>query len=77
MGASRESLPTHASLQFGGREDYVKAQAAYEKAIALNSSLDEPRIYMTNLLTDTGRVERAVPLLRSVLRDSPNNAEAH
>jgi len=68
---------TSASLQFGGREQYVKAQAAYEKAIALNPALMEPRIFMANLLTDTGRVEQAVPLLRSVLQDSPNNAEAH
>jgi eukaryotic-like serine/threonine-protein kinase len=68
---------TNASLQFGGREDYGKAQAAYEKAIALNPTLVEPRIYMANLFTDTGRVEQAVPLLRSALRDSPNNAEAH
>jgi serine/threonine protein kinase/TolB-like protein len=68
---------TNASLQFGGREDYGKAQAAYEKAIALNPALVEPRIYMANLFTDTGRVEQAVPLLRSALRDSPNNAEAH
>lgn len=68
---------THASLEFGGREDYIKAQAAYEKAIALNPSLLEPRIYMANLFTDTGRAEQAVPLLRSVLQDSPNNAEAH
>jgi TolB-like protein len=68
---------TNASLEFGGREDYGKAQAAYEKAIASNPALLEPRIYMANLLTDTGRVEQAVPLLRSVLKDSPNNAEAH
>jgi serine/threonine protein kinase/TolB-like protein len=68
---------TNASLQFGGREDYGKAQAAYEKAIALNPALVEPRIYMANLLTDTGRVEQAVPLLRSVLETNPNNAEAH
>jgi len=68
---------TNASLRFGGREDYAKAQNAYEKAIALNPALVEPRIYMANLLTDTGRVEQAVPLLRSVLQSSPNNAEAH
>ncbi len=68
---------TNASLQFGGREDYGKAQAAYEKAIALNPAAVEPRIYMANLLTDTGRVEQAVPLLRSVLQANPNNAEAH
>jgi serine/threonine protein kinase/Tfp pilus assembly protein PilF len=68
---------TNASLQFGGREDYGKAQAAYEKAIALNPALLEPRIYMANLFTDTGRVEQAVPLLRSALQDSPYNPEAH
>ena len=68
---------TNASLQFGGREDYGNAQAAYEKAIALNPAAVEPRIYMANLFTDTGRVEQAVPMLRSVLQDSPNNAEAH
>jgi tetratricopeptide (TPR) repeat protein len=32
---------------------------------------------MANLLTDTGRVEQAVPLLRSVLEENPNQAEAH
>ena len=68
---------TNASLEFGGQEDYEKAQAAYEKAIALDPALAEPRIYMANLLTDTGRVEQAVPLLRAVLQTSPNNAEAH
>jgi tetratricopeptide (TPR) repeat protein len=68
---------TNASLQFGGQEDYGKAQAAYEKAIALDPASAEPRIYMANLLTDTGRVEQAVPLLRSVLQNTPNNAEAH
>jgi eukaryotic-like serine/threonine-protein kinase len=68
---------TSASLQFGGSEEYGKAQAAYEKAIALNPALVEPRIYLSNLFTDTGRVEQAVPLMRSVLRDSPHNAEAH
>ena len=68
---------TNASLQSGGREHYEKAQAAFEKAIALNPALADPRIYLANLLTDTGRVEQAVPLLRSVLKDNPNNAEAH
>ncbi len=68
---------TNASLQFGGREQYQKAQAAYERAITLNPALVEPRVYMANLLTDTGRVEQAVPLLRGALSASPNNAEAH
>jgi serine/threonine protein kinase/Flp pilus assembly protein TadD len=68
---------THASLDFGGREDYIKAQAAFEKAIKLNPALVEARVYMANLLTDTGRVEEAVPMLRAALQDSPNNAEVH
>ncbi len=68
---------TQASLHGGGRDMYRKAQADYERAIALNPSLVEPRIFMGNLLTDTGQVEQAVPILREALRTSPNNAEAH
>jgi serine/threonine protein kinase len=68
---------TNASLQFGGREHYGRAQAAFEKAIALDPALVAPRIYMANLLTDTGRVEQSVPLLREAIQNSPNNAEAH
>jgi TolB-like protein/Flp pilus assembly protein TadD len=68
---------TSASLHFGGRVLYQQAQAAYERALTLNPSLVEPRIYMGNLLTDTGRVEQAVPLLRAALQAHPNNAEAH
>ena len=68
---------TNASLQFGGREDYRRAETAYNRAIALNPMFPEPRIYMANLLTDTGRVEEAVPLLRVALGSSPNSAEAH
>lgn len=72
-----KAYTTSATLRFGGREQYDKAQAAYQKAMALNPELVEPRIYMANMLTDTGRVEQAVPLLRSALQTSPNNAELH
>jgi serine/threonine-protein kinase len=68
---------TNASLQFGGHEGYGKAQAAFEKAIALDPTLVDPRVYMANLLTDTGRVEQSVPLLREAIQNSPNDAEAH
>jgi TolB-like protein len=68
---------TNASLQFGGHEHYGRAQSAFEKAIALDPALVAPRIYMANLLTDTGRVEQSVPLLREAIQNSPNNAEAH
>lgn len=72
-----KAYTTSASLRFGGREEYDKAQAAYEKATALNPDLVEARIYEANMLTDTGRVEQSVPLLRSALQTSPQNAELH
>jgi TolB-like protein len=66
-----------ASFKFGGREQYQKAQAAYEKALALEPAQIETRIYMANLLTDTGRVEQAVPMLRESLKSNPNHPELH
>ena len=68
---------TSASLQLGGRENYDKAQAAYEKALALNPDMVEAHVYMANMLTDTGKVEQAVLLLRAALQSGPNNAEVH
>jgi serine/threonine-protein kinase len=68
---------TNASLQFGGHENYGRARAAFEKAITLDPALVAPRVYMANLLTDTGSVEQSVPLLREAIQNSPNNAEAH
>ena len=66
-----------ASFKFGGREQYQKAQAAYERALALEPAQIETRIYMANLLTDTGRVEQAVPILRESLKSNPNHPELH
>ncbi len=66
-----------ASVNFGGREDYAKAQAAYKKALALNPEQNEARISMATLLTDTNHVEQAVPLLREVLKANPTLAQAH
>ncbi len=66
-----------ASFQFGGREKYRKAEAAYERALSLQPTQIETRVYMANMLTDTNRVEQAVPLLRKALETNPNHAEAH
>jgi DNA-binding winged helix-turn-helix (wHTH) protein/TolB-like protein len=66
-----------ASLNYGGRDDYVRAQDAYQKALALNPEQNEARISMATFLTDTGRVEEAVPLLRDVLKSNPTIAQAH
>src|SRR5580704_7540792 len=74
LGKSYEAL---ASLQFGGRQEYDKAQAAFEKALSIEPGQIEAHTSMANLLTDTGHVERAVPLLRDVVKTNPNLAEAH
>ena len=66
-----------ASVNLGGREDYAKAQEAYQKALALNPEQNEARISMATFLTDTNRVEQAVPLLRDVLKANPTIAQAH
>jgi DNA-binding winged helix-turn-helix (wHTH) protein/TolB-like protein len=67
----------NASFQLEGNEQYRKAQAAFEKALALQPNQIEARIYMANLFTDTGRVEQSVPLLREALATNPNHAEVH
>ena len=71
------SYTAYASFQFGGNEQYRRAQAAFEKALALQPSQIDARIYMANFFTDTGHAEKAVPLLREALRTNPNHAEVH
>ena len=65
-----------AAFNLKGKEHYVKAQSAYEQALALNSELIEVTIFMANMFTDTNRVEQAVPMLRKLLEANPNIAEA-
>ena len=71
------SHSANASFEFGGRDAYREAQAAYEKALSLQPRQIEAEVYMANLFTDTGRVERAVPLLRRALETNPSHAEVH
>ncbi len=71
------SYTANASFQFGGGEQYRKAQTAFERALSLQPDQIDARIYMANMFTDTGRVEKSVPLLREALRTNPNHAEIH
>jgi DNA-binding winged helix-turn-helix (wHTH) protein/TolB-like protein/Flp pilus assembly protein TadD len=71
LGASYNSA---AAFQFGGKEQYNKARAAYEKALSLQPSQLEARMFLANLLIDTGNVEQAVPLLLEGLKMNPNHA---
>ena len=65
-----------ASFNLKGSAHYVKAQSAYEQALALNPGLIEVTVFMANMFTDTNRVEQAVPMLRKLLDVNPNIAEA-
>jgi len=74
LGASYTS---DAAFEFGGREQYRRAQAAYERALALQPSQLDAQVFLANLLVDTGKVEQAVPLLRDALKTNPNHAGVH
>src|SRR5439155_443504 len=51
-----------ASFDLGGKEQYQKAQAAFEHALKLEPTDIESTVYLANFLSDTGRVEQAIPL---------------
>jgi DNA-binding winged helix-turn-helix (wHTH) protein/TolB-like protein len=74
LGASYNS---DAAFELGGREQYRRAQAAYERALAIRPNLLDAQIFLANLLVDTGKVEQAVPLLRDALKTNPNYAATH
>jgi DNA-binding winged helix-turn-helix (wHTH) protein/TolB-like protein/Tfp pilus assembly protein PilF len=74
LGASYTS---DAAFEFGGRQQYRRAQAAYERALSIQPSQLDAQIFFANLLIDTGKVEQAVPLLRDALNTNPNYAAAH
>ena len=74
LGASYNS---DAAFELGGREQYRRAEAAYERALALRPNLLYAQMFLANLLVDTGKVEQAVPLLRDALKTNANNAAAH
>jgi DNA-binding winged helix-turn-helix (wHTH) protein/TolB-like protein len=65
------------TFQLEGRDYYRKAQAAFDRALALRPAQIETRVYLANFLTDTGKVEQAVPLLRESLKTNPHHAELH
>jgi DNA-binding winged helix-turn-helix (wHTH) protein/TolB-like protein len=74
LGASYNS---DAAFELGGREQYRRAEAAYQRALALRPNLLNAQMFLANLLIDTGKVEQAVPLLREALKTNANNAAAH
>jgi DNA-binding winged helix-turn-helix (wHTH) protein/TolB-like protein len=74
LGASYTS---DAAFELGGQEQYQRAQAAYERALAIDPAQLDARMFLANLLVDTGKVEQAVPLLRDALKANANYAPVH
>lgn len=74
LGASYTS---DAAFELGGREQYRRAQLAYERALAIQPSQLDAQVFLANFLVDTGKVEQAVSLLREALKTNPNYAAAH
>lgn len=74
LGASYTS---DAAFELGGREQYRRAQTAYERALAIQPAQLDAQVFLANSFIDTGKVEQAVPLLRTALKTNPNYAPAH
>jgi DNA-binding winged helix-turn-helix (wHTH) protein/TolB-like protein len=74
LGASYTS---DAAFELGGREQYRRAESAYERALAIQPSQLDAQIFLANFLVDTGKVEQAVLLVRDTLQTNPNYAAAH
>jgi tetratricopeptide (TPR) repeat protein len=74
LGASYTS---DAAFELGGRGQYRRAQAAYERALTIDPSQLDARMFWANLLVDTGKVEKAVLLLRAALQANINYAPLH
>jgi DNA-binding winged helix-turn-helix (wHTH) protein/TolB-like protein len=72
-----QSYTSDAAFELSGQGQYRRAQAAYERALALQPKQVEAEMFLANLLVDTGRVEHAVPLLRDALASNPNRADVH
>ncbi len=64
-------------MRFGGREQYERAQTAFETAARLNPADPRPQILLANMFTDTNRAEQAVPVLRQIIKEHPDNALAY
>jgi DNA-binding winged helix-turn-helix (wHTH) protein/TolB-like protein len=66
------------ALQFSGsRAELSSAEADYDQALELDPEYAQARLMKAKLLTETGRVEQAVPLLLELTKANPNMSEAH
>ncbi|MBV9155958.1 MAG: winged helix-turn-helix domain-containing protein [Acidobacteriaceae bacterium] len=72
-----QAYTSDGTFELGGREQYRRAQAAYERALALQPKQPEAETFLANLMVDTGKVEQAVRLLRDAIASNSNDAAGH
>lgn len=74
IGATHSTL---ASLYFGGQASNQQALAAFDRALTLAPHHLEALMFKGMFLTETNRVEEALPLLRKVIETNSNLGQAH
>lgn len=60
----------------GSRAELSEAEADYDQALELDPELSQARLMKAKLFTETGRVERAIPLLLELTKANPKMADA-
>ncbi|MDX6694955.1 MAG: eukaryotic-like serine/threonine-protein kinase [Blastocatellia bacterium] len=62
---------------FGDAEDYHRAEDAFEKALALDERLLEPRMHMVFIHLSRGEKQKARALVSQLRREIPNDVGVH
>ena len=71
------SYMVDASTRFGGKDHYDLAERAFKKSLELNPNELQPRVFLSDILIETNRVEEAVEFLRDTISQNPDDALAH
>ena len=61
----------------GGKAAAARAEETFRKALELNPELLAARCGLARLYTETGQPEKAVGMLRDVLKTNPDHADSH
>jgi TolA-binding protein len=59
------------------QKDYLGAEAAFRRVIAINSTNDVVRLFLGDALKEQGKVDEATELFQEVIRRSPKNPQGY
>jgi serine/threonine-protein kinase len=66
-----------AIYSLGGKSTHARAEEAFKKALSLNGELLGARSGLAFLYTEIGETDKAIGLLRDVLKTNPTHAQSH